>query len=53
MRRHNLAAAQETAAIIKAEGGEAFALRTDVTDSGSIAELVSLTLERYGRIDIR
>lgn len=48
----NLDAAQETAEIIKGEGGEAFAIRTDVTRPEDLAALVEATLARYGRIDI-
>ncbi|MEN5082311.1 SDR family oxidoreductase [Bosea sp. TWI1241] len=48
----NLDAAQETAEIIRKEGGEAFAIRTDVTSEADLAELVSQTLARYGRIDV-
>ena len=45
-------AAEETAAIIQNEGGQAFALQTDVTKADAITDLVARTLGRYGRIDI-
>lgn len=48
----NRDAAEETAAIIKGQGGDAFAIRTDVTKDADIAELVAATLERWGRIDV-
>jgi NAD(P)-dependent dehydrogenase (short-subunit alcohol dehydrogenase family) len=48
----NLAAAEETAALIQGEGGQAFAVQTDVTESAAVADLVETTLSRYGRIDI-
>ncbi|KUL95971.1 3-oxoacyl-ACP reductase [Bosea sp. WAO] len=48
----NLDAAQETAEIIRGEGGEAFAIRTDVTRPEDLAALVEATLKSYGRIDV-
>lgn len=48
----NLEAAEETASIIKGEGGEAFAIRTDVTSEDDLRTLVEATLSRYGRIDV-
>lgn len=48
----NRDAAEETARIIRDEGGEAFAIRTDVTNDAEVAELVAQTLARYGRIDV-
>ncbi len=48
----NRDAAEETAAIIQNEGGHAFALEADVTDAAAVADLVTRTLARYGRIDI-
>ena len=45
-------AAEETAAIIQDEGGQAFAVQTDVTKAEAIADLVARALGRYGRIDI-
>ncbi len=37
---------------IEEKGGEALALYTDVSDEQSIEEMVSKTIERFGRIDI-
>lgn len=48
----NLAAAEETASIIAEEGGEAIAIRTDVTSEDDLRALVEATLARYGRIDV-
>lgn len=45
-------AAQATVAIIQEEGGEAFAMRGDVTSPIDIDVVTRATLERYGRIDI-
>jgi NAD(P)-dependent dehydrogenase (short-subunit alcohol dehydrogenase family) len=41
----------ELAAEIKPEGGDAYAVPTDVTDSGAVERLAAMTLERYGRLD--
>ena len=48
----NIAAAEETAGIIAGEGGEAFALQADVTQSGDITRVVETVLARWDRIDI-
>ena len=37
---------------IREEGGEAFNLVTDVSDEKSAANMVSETVDRYGKIDI-
>ena len=37
---------------IKAEGGEAVAVRCDVTVDDDVRELVAATLERYGSVDV-
>ena len=47
-----LDAAQETAAIIKEEGGDAVALAVDVSRAADVEKMVAATLGRYGRIDI-
>ncbi len=47
-----LAAAQETAGIIKAEGGTALALACDVTRSDQVKAAVDATIANFGRIDI-
>lgn len=44
--------AQPTAKEIAAQGGEALALRTDVTDPRSVDDMAEKTVGRFGRIDI-
>jgi NAD(P)-dependent dehydrogenase (short-subunit alcohol dehydrogenase family) len=48
----NAAAAEETAAIIRGEGGRASAHACDVIDSAAVAALVSELVAAHGRIDI-
>lgn len=48
----NAAAAAETAALIRAEGGEAVALTADVSKSADVAAAVAATLAAFGRIDV-
>jgi NAD(P)-dependent dehydrogenase (short-subunit alcohol dehydrogenase family) len=48
----NLAAAEETAAIIAGEGGEARAFKADVTSAADVAAMVSACRNAYGRIDV-
>jgi NAD(P)-dependent dehydrogenase (short-subunit alcohol dehydrogenase family) len=48
----NLTAAEETAAIIRSEGGDAIAIKADVTKSAEVAAMVAATQEAYGRIDV-
>jgi NAD(P)-dependent dehydrogenase (short-subunit alcohol dehydrogenase family) len=48
----SLPAAEEAAAIIAGEGGSAIAVQCDVTSPESVEALVSLVVERHGRIDI-
>jgi NAD(P)-dependent dehydrogenase (short-subunit alcohol dehydrogenase family) len=48
----NPAAAEETAGIIRGEGGEAVAHRADATDTAEVEEMVSACRRTYGRIDI-
>jgi NAD(P)-dependent dehydrogenase (short-subunit alcohol dehydrogenase family) len=48
----NLDAAEATAGIIAREGGDAFALQADVTQSGDIARVVDAVLARWDRIDV-
>ena len=45
-------AAQETAAVIRGEGGEAIAHAADVTDENAVAKMVSACLDAFGRIDV-
>ena len=39
-------------AAIKEQGGEAFAVRADVSDSGAVRSLFDATIDRYGRVDV-
>jgi len=48
----DLAAAEETAGLIRSEGGEAIAYEADVTRSDTVAAMVAACLEAWGRIDI-
>ncbi|MHB2167949.1 SDR family NAD(P)-dependent oxidoreductase [Alsobacter sp. R-9] len=48
----NPAAAEETAALIRAEGGEAVALAVDVAREADVQASVAATLAAYGRIDV-
>lgn len=45
-------AAFETLAAIRAVGGEALFIRTDVSDEESVAAMAQQALERFGRVDI-
>ncbi len=44
--------AEETAMIVRDEGGEAFAVEADVTDEAAVEAAVNACVERWGRIDI-
>jgi NAD(P)-dependent dehydrogenase (short-subunit alcohol dehydrogenase family) len=48
----NLAAAEETATIIRDEGGYATAHAADATSADDVAAMVAACLEAYGRIDV-
>jgi NAD(P)-dependent dehydrogenase (short-subunit alcohol dehydrogenase family) len=48
----NAAAAEETAAIVKGEGGDAVAIRADVTRDADVRAMVDACRKAYGRIDI-
>jgi NAD(P)-dependent dehydrogenase (short-subunit alcohol dehydrogenase family) len=48
----NLASAEETVALISEEGGEAFALRADVTDESSVRDAIHACVERWKRVDV-
>ncbi len=48
----DLASAEETAAIIREAGGEAFAIAADVTDEASVRAAIEACILRFGRIDI-
>ena len=43
--------AAQTAKLLSNDGHEAVAVRTDVSDARDVEELVSSTVERYGRLD--
>lgn len=43
---------EETASLIEAEGGTAFAITVDVADPTSVQEMVAATVGRFGRLDI-
>jgi NAD(P)-dependent dehydrogenase (short-subunit alcohol dehydrogenase family) len=47
-----LASAQETADMIRADGGDAWAFAADVTREDDVRRLVAVARERFGRIDI-
>jgi NAD(P)-dependent dehydrogenase (short-subunit alcohol dehydrogenase family) len=44
-------AGQETATLIKAEGGEASFIQADVSNAAQVKDMVAATVERYGRLD--
>jgi NAD(P)-dependent dehydrogenase (short-subunit alcohol dehydrogenase family) len=48
----DLASAEETAGMIRNEGGEASAVTADVIDEGQIETAIRACLDRYGRIDL-
>jgi NAD(P)-dependent dehydrogenase (short-subunit alcohol dehydrogenase family) len=48
----NLAAAEETAGLIRAEGGDARSFQANVAKAGEVAALVEACREAYGRIDV-
>ena len=48
----NEEAAEETAGIIRAEGGNAVACRADVADHQSVRDMVKECIDAYGRIDV-
>ncbi len=48
----NLAAAEETAGIIRGEGGTAEACRADVARAGDVEAMVARCLEVFGRVDV-
>ncbi|HRE19505.1 MAG TPA: SDR family oxidoreductase [Rhabdaerophilum sp.] len=49
---YNLAAAEETAALVTDRGGKAFARRCDVTKSDQVDALVAEIAREFGRIDV-
>jgi len=48
----NLPAAEETAGIIRSEGGEAVAHRADVSNAADVKTMVEACASAYGRIDV-
>ena len=48
----NLESAQETQAMIEKEGGDAFAMETDITREEDCKNLAHTCVERYGSIDV-
>jgi len=47
-----LALAEETALLVRKEGGDCFAFEADVTDGGTMGAMVNEAKRRWGRIDI-
>lgn len=48
----NPAAAEETVALIRGEGGEAEAAQADASKTADVGRVVAACLDRYGRIDV-
>ena len=48
----NQAAAEETAALVRSAGGEAIAVKADVTSAEDMAALAAAAVEAFGRIDV-
>jgi NAD(P)-dependent dehydrogenase (short-subunit alcohol dehydrogenase family) len=48
----NLAAAEETARIVRSEGGEAVAHRADVSKAADVEAMVKACVTAFGRIDV-
>jgi NAD(P)-dependent dehydrogenase (short-subunit alcohol dehydrogenase family) len=48
----NLASAQDTADMIRRDGGEAWAFAADVTRETDVKGLIAAAVERFGRLDI-
>jgi NAD(P)-dependent dehydrogenase (short-subunit alcohol dehydrogenase family) len=48
----DLASAEETVAMIRADGGEAAAYQADVTDEAAVEKLIAAVLARHGALDI-
>lgn len=46
------AVAEETAAVIRARGGEALAVPGDVTDAATVAAIVQRVVDTYGYVDV-
>ncbi len=48
----NLAKARDVAAECRSDGGQAMAAEVDVADPGSVENMVALTVQEFGRIDV-
>lgn len=48
----NVDGGEETVELIKHQGGTAFFLKTDVSDSKKVKDLVSVSVETYGQVNI-
>ena len=48
----NVAGGEETVATIKADGGEAIFVQTDVSIAAEVERLVRVTMDRFGKIDV-
>jgi len=44
--------AEEVVSNIRAEGGEAIAIKADVSDAGQVEQLFAQTLEKFGSVDV-
>ncbi|MEL5953340.1 SDR family NAD(P)-dependent oxidoreductase [Streptomyces sp. CLV115] len=49
---HNAQAAEETAAIIEAAGGQALPVTVDVTNEGSVADMVAATIREFDGLHV-
>ena len=47
----NVAGAEETVSMIKAAGGEAFCIQTDVSNGAEVEAMVNAVVEKYSRLD--
>lgn len=48
----NAAKAEEVVNLIQAQGGQAVAVQADVSEAADVEKMISLVIERYGRVDI-
>lgn len=49
---YRLEAAEETVNLIKRAGGEASAIKCDVSDESDVVSMVATCIERYGQVDV-
>src|SRR5215212_5504468 len=47
----DVAGGEETAGLVRAAGGQAEFLRTDIAEAGEVEALVAAAVERFGRLD--